>query len=245
MINLKELFQIKQGDVVSIVGSGGKTSLMFKLANELKKDFIVLVSTSTRIKKPSYDKYDYIYTNIDSCLIDKKPDKNGIIVVSKGVNAKTTKLIGINDSDLDLLIPYYDIIFLEADGSKELPLKGWKSHEPPILKKTNKTIGVLPANYINKKVEKDLIYGFEEFNKLTDNSQYLNFNAISKICYKEEGIFKNSKGTLYLFINKSETKKEIELTIELSKYLKECAANKPFSFNICFGSLKEEVYYEY
>lgn len=244
MISLKVLFQIKKGDVISIVGSGGKTSLMFKLANELKKDFRVLVSTSTRIKKPSYDEYDYIYTNIDSYSADKKSDKNSIIVISKEVNEKTNKLIGINDSDLDLLIPYFDIIILEADGSKELPLKGWKGHEPHILKKTNKTIGVLPVNFINKKVEKDFIYGFEEFNKLIDNSQYLNFDAISKICSKEEGIFKNSKGTLYLFLNKSETKEEIELTKELSKYLKECTANKPFSFNICFGSLKDEVYYE-
>ena len=144
-----------------------------------------------------------------------------------------------------MLIPYFDIIFLEADGSKELPLKGWKSHEPPVLRKTSKTIGVMPANLINKKAEKHLIYGLEEFNKLTDNSEYVNFEVIKKICTNKEGIFKNSKGNLYLFFNKAETKKEIELMRELSKYLKVSVVNKPLSFNICFGSLKKGVFYGY
>ena len=63
MISLKELFHINKGDIISIVGTGGKTSLMFKLANELKSDLNVLVSTSTKIKIPSPDKYNYLYTN--------------------------------------------------------------------------------------------------------------------------------------------------------------------------------------
>ena len=245
MISLKELFHINKGDIISIVGTGGKTSLMFKLANELKSDLNVLVSTSTKIKIPSPDKYNYLYTNIDSYLNNIRASKNGLTVISKGINKKTNKLVGINDSDLDLLIPYFDIIFLEADGSKELPLKGWKSHEPPVLRKTSKTIGVMPANLINKKAEKHLIYGLEEFNKLTDNSEYVNFEVIKKICTNKEGIFKNSKGNLYLFFNKAETKKEIELMRELSKYLKVSVVNKPLSFNICFGSLKKGVFYGY
>lgn len=245
MISLKELFNVRKGDVVSIVGSGGKTSLMFKLALELKKDYRVLVTTSTNIIKPFPDEYNYLYTNIDSYLNSIKSDKNGVTIISNGVNEKTNKLIGINDSDLNLLIRYFDIVILEADGSKGLPIKGWKSNEPPVLEKTNKTIGVLPADFINKKAEKDFIYGFEEFNKLTDKSQYINFETISKICSDKDGIFKNSKGSLHLFFNKAENNAEIELTRKLIRHLKEFVVNKPFSFKVCFGSLKTGIYYEY
>lgn len=243
MINLKEILHINKGDIISIVGSGGKTSLLFTLANELKSEFRVLLSTSAKIEKPPSDKYDYIYTNIDSYLNDKKPNNNGITVISKGINSKTNKLIGIKDGDLDLLLPYFDIVIIEADGSKELPLKGWKSHEPPVLEKTNKTVGVLPANLVNKKIKKDFIYGFEEFSNLTENSLYFNLETISKICCNKEGIFKNSKGSLYLFFNKADTNKEIELIKDLTKYLKESVVNKPFNFNICFGSMKKGIYY--
>ncbi|MDF2949885.1 MAG: yqeC, partial [Sedimentibacter sp.] len=49
MKTLEEIFNINTGDVVSIVGSGGKTSLLFKLAEELKNKYKVLVSTSAKI----------------------------------------------------------------------------------------------------------------------------------------------------------------------------------------------------
>lgn len=142
MISLKKMFYINKGDIISIVGSGGKTSFLFKLANDLNKDYKVLVSTSTKIKKPFPNIYDFLYTNRDNYLNSKatESDKNGIAVISKKIIEKTNKLIGINDGDLGLLIPYFDIILLEADGSKELPIKGWEKYEPPVLKKTNKTI---------------------------------------------------------------------------------------------------------
>lgn len=35
---MPELFNLIKGDIVSITGAGGKTSLMFYLANKLKKE---------------------------------------------------------------------------------------------------------------------------------------------------------------------------------------------------------------
>lgn len=244
MMTLTEIFNVKKGDVISIVGSGGKTSLLFKLAEELKKEYKVLVSTSARILMPSYDCYDYLYTNLNSYIGNKHDNSAGVIVISKDINEETHKLLGIDDFDLDVLMQDFDIILLEADGSKELPLKGWKNHEPPVLNKTTKTIGVMPSNFINKRIDKEFIYGFDEFNILTDNSEYINFEAIGKICSNKNGIFKNSKGSLYLFLNKADTNEEIASVLELSKYLSEFIINETFKFKICFGSLKKGVYYE-
>lgn len=244
MKSLTEIFNIKKGDVVSIVGSGGKTSLLYKLAKELKNHYKVLVSTSARILMPTDDCYDYLYTSVNNYITNKPDNLLGITIVSKDINKETNKLIGIDDRDLDILIQDFDIILLEADGSKKLPLKGWKDHEPPVLNKTTKTIGVMPANLINKKVSKEFIYGFDEFNILTDNSEYINFEAIGKILINKNGIFKNSKGRQYLFLNKADTDEEISVSLELSKYLKKVIISETFKFKICFGSLKKGVYYE-
>lgn len=244
MKKITEIFNINKGDVVSIVGSGGKTTLLFQLAKELKEEYRVLVSTSTKIHKPTDGYYDYLYTNLKSYIDDKPSKANGITVISKDINAEKNKLIGISDEDLNILISDFDIILLEADGARELPLKGWKSHEPPVLKKTNKTIGIIPVNIINKRASRQFIYGFNEFNILTDKSEYINFEAIGKICSNKGGLFKNSKGSLYLFLNKADTDEEISVSKELSNYLKMHIVDKPFNFKISFGSLEKGVYYE-
>lgn len=49
---MPELFNLIKGDIVSITGAGGKTSLMFYLANKLKKRGTVLIVTTTKIFKP-------------------------------------------------------------------------------------------------------------------------------------------------------------------------------------------------
>lgn len=245
MKTLEEIFNINKGDVVSIVGSGGKTSLLFKLAEELKYKYKVLVSTSAKILMPSDDCYDYLFLNVNSYFNNRPNNSIGITVISKDINSETNKLIGINDKDLEVLISDFDVILLEADGSKKLPIKGWKNHEPPVLNMTTKTIGVMPADLINKKISKEFIYGFDEFNILTDNSEYINFRTIGRICSEKNGIFKNSKGCLYIFLNKADTNEVITISKELSNYLNEFIICETCNFKICFGSLKKGVYYEY
>lgn len=219
--------------------------MLFRLAECLKDEYSVLVSTSTKIAEPSTEKYDYLYTDIESYVGNRSASKkNTITVISKSIDKESKKLIGIDDNDLEVLINDFDVILIEADGSRNLPIKGWKSHEPPVLKKTNKTVGIIPVNLINKKADMSFIYGFDEFNILTDTSEYIDFEAIKKICSDKNGIFKNSKGSLYLFLNKADTDEEILISKELSIYLKEFSVNKPFNFKISFGSLEKEVYYE-
>ena len=54
-MSLKEIIDIKNNYIISIVGCGGKTTLMYLLANELKTDNKVLVSTTTKIFSPTKD----------------------------------------------------------------------------------------------------------------------------------------------------------------------------------------------
>ena len=235
MNNLSSIFDIKKGDVVSIVGSGGKTTFMFKLADELKDTYKVLVTTSTKIYMPD-EKYK-IYTTLETFINDHNKTENGVIVVAGGYNAESNKLIGINDDDSDILIKYFDIILIEADGSRGLPLKGWKEHEPVILNSSGKTIGIIPANAINKKINPDFVHNYDEFNILTDYSDILDFKAVQKICTRKNGLFKNSDGYVYLFLNQADTEEDIKNSRELSAYLKKYNCN----FKTCAGSLKKEA----
>lgn len=238
MVNLSDVFNINKGDVVSIVGSGGKTTLMLKLAHELKERYKVLVTTSTKIYMPIGD-YE-IYTKIDGFKKSLNKDKKNIVVIAKDLDEENNKLIGIDNDDLNILKKLFDIILIEADGSRGLPLKGWKEHEPVILDATNKTIGVIPSNLICKSINPSLVYNFDEFNILIKNSNYLNFESVKEICTNKNGIFKSSKGYQYLFLNKADTEEDIKNSKKLFAYLKEFNYN----FQLRYGSLKKEEYYE-
>lgn len=245
MINLEDAFNVKKGDIISITGSGGKTSLLFAIAKELRNKYRVLVSTSAKMAVPSEEEYDYIYTSAADYVNDKsRSSENGITIVAGEIDKNRNKVIGINDEELNYLLKSFDIVLLEADGSRRMPLKGWKSYEPPILVKTNKVIGIIPVDVINSEVSEDNIYGFDEFRIMTDYSRYVDFEAIGKICSNENGLFKNSRGKLYLYLNKVDTEEEIILTSDLITYLKTKVVGNPFEFKICAGSLKKGVYYE-
>lgn len=243
ILNLKILFNLEKGDIISIVGSGGKTSLMFALAEELKNNYNVLITTSTKIFMPASNTYDNLYTNVNSFIDSNFFEKNGLTVISKSFDECNKKLIGIDNNDLEKICKKFDIIIIEADGSRNLPIKGWKIHEPPVLEKTNKTIGIIPIKLINKKIEQSYIYGYEEFIKIVGGAEYLNCEAIKNIFIHEQGLFKNSRGNKYLFINQADDDELIEKSFELAKYLNQSIKN--LNFKICIGSLKNGVYYEY
>ena len=48
-MNLIDTFKISKKDIITIVGAGGKTSLMYSASSLLRKDYKVLVTTTTHI----------------------------------------------------------------------------------------------------------------------------------------------------------------------------------------------------
>ena len=57
-MRIKDNIVIKSKEVISIVGAGGKTSLMYALGKELRNKK-VLLSTTTKILPPRFDEVDF------------------------------------------------------------------------------------------------------------------------------------------------------------------------------------------
>lgn len=211
-MNLVDVFNIKNKDIITIVGAGGKTSLMFSASSLLRKDYKVLVTTTTNIYVPDsktvkFDKLCLINNDeeLDSIL---KNDKNGIYVIGSKIkdNSNKPKLKGLTFEMLDKISPFFDILLIEGDGSKEKPLKGWIDSEPVVYDKTTKTIGVIDINSIGLEINEDNIHRLDNFlNIVSDNkSSKVNVNHLKNITLNKNGLFKLSKGEKILFINKSE-----------------------------------------
>lgn len=197
---------INKKDIVSIVGAGGKTTLMFYLANKLygKK----VVTTSTKIMRP----YEYNIIIDDYLHFNKN---NEIIVTAKKSSGR--KLSDINEKCFDC---NYDYIFIESDGSKELNLKGWNETEPVIVPQSNKTIGVIDIKTVGLQVCYENIFRVNELEKITTLGENVNIGNLVDIVKNKNGLFKNTSGEKILFINKVENDEDLKNAKELKNLVK-------------------------
>lgn len=242
-MNLIDTFNINKKDIITIVGAGGKTSLMYSASSLYRNDFKVLVTTTTKIYVPEHKYYDEIIM-----LSDEKDDKisrNNIQLIKnikKGIylvgnNIKNNKIQGLNFKQLDKIIPYFDLVLIEGDGSKEKPLKGWNDSEPVIYNKTTKTIGVVDIKSIDLDINEENIHRLEQFLQImNDESPYkVNINVLKNIILNKKGLFKYSKGDKTLFINKVEDEKNKKNAIKLIEKIKN--ENSSYIDDFVYGSI--------
>lgn len=140
-MGISEIFKIKKG-ITSIIGGGGKTSLMYALANDLSSKGKVIVCTSTKIFIPEHMPVIYDKSNISSAL-----DKCNLICVGKKFSDNK---LSSPEIPIEKLMYFADYVIVEADGSKGLPFKAHSKSEPVIPDKTNLTILVIGINSIGK-----------------------------------------------------------------------------------------------
>lgn len=132
--------------VISLVGAGGKTTLMYEMARRCSKQGLrVLVSTTTHIARPKSH-----FAAGDQEV--KKLWKSGTYAVI-GEKASEDKLSVPPEKMLYALMEEADVVLLEADGSKGLPCKVPADHEPVILPETSLVIGVMGMSCLGKSMD--------------------------------------------------------------------------------------------
>lgn len=212
MLGLK----IKKKDVVSIVGAGGKTTLLNYLSNKYSCDNSVLMTTTTKIFPPL--NYDHLYHDIKFLETVSLPLKNNLYVVAPKYK---DKLSSPPMKDLETLVKHFDYTFIEADGSKMKPLKGWNENEPAICDNTTITIGVVDLTHIGKLIDKEFIHRVELFCKLIDKREgdILTIDDYIKIILNKDGIFKNSNGKKVIYFSKVDLMKDLKIIEEIKNKL--------------------------
>ena len=131
-----EALAIRPG-VTAIIGSGGKTSLLYRLADELKDGGSVLVTTSTHILPPEHLP---VYTRTGRV--------RGVCCVGAPCGIK----LKAPEQSFEELAGLADFVLVEADGSAHLPIKAHASFEPPIPPNANNSILVVGVSGLNRPV---------------------------------------------------------------------------------------------
>ena len=130
--------------IIAVVGSGGKTTLIKQLAKRYRSSGNrVLVTTST-----------HMFVEEDTLLTD---DPDEIISALKETgyvmagNPDGIKIRSLSRDTFDAVCTYADVVLVEADGSKRLPLKYPNGTEPVIPQNTDEIIVVCGLNAIGQK----------------------------------------------------------------------------------------------
>ena len=131
--------------ITAVIGSGGKTTLLRILAEELSGT--VILTTSTHILP---------FAGIPMLVTDYIEQVRRALalhrVICMGTPAAEGKLTAPT-LPFSVLADAADYVIVEADGSKRLPLKAHASHEPAIPENTRKTVCVVGASGFGKPVE--------------------------------------------------------------------------------------------
>lgn len=215
-------FRLGERKLVSIVGSGGKTSLLLYLAGLLRGHANVIISTTTKIILPSEHLYDAAFGSVADL---KAAVKDGYInestartvVLHQGfIPEVPNKVEGIKPKDGTYLSQLPAITLIEADGSRQLPLKWWKEVEPVIPNGNGATIGVIPIDLFGQTVGDHNFYNLDGFEEtFSYRPKTVDADLLIKLIVHPDGLFKNSTSDKILVFSRCETDHHVQLANEI------------------------------
>ncbi len=163
--SLIEALQLSKKGVISLMGAGGKTSLMFLLAKKLSQSKNrVLTTTTTKIFMPESDLSPdtIIEDDVDELIKKARTNAKQFRHFSAGrrYDPLSGKLKGFEPETVDQLwqTKIFDWIIVEADGAKQKPLKASNLNEPVIPKDTTHLILVTGLDAVGKTLDDHCVH---------------------------------------------------------------------------------------
>ena len=148
--------------IVAFVGAGGKTSALYAAADSAES-YRTLITTTTHIRDPRLEPY----RRIGPILMDKRyaepppgmdpgpvfphPAPGGPpSILAAGTVPEEGKLAGIHPLWASRLALGCDLLLLEADGSRGLPVKAPADYEPVVPPGTDTLVGVIGLDCLGR-----------------------------------------------------------------------------------------------
>jgi molybdenum cofactor cytidylyltransferase len=162
-MKLHRAFDLVRGDVVSLVGAGGKTSLMVGLGYELAElGWRVLATTTTRIGADQLDLMPHAlkYAAGREAISQALGEHHFVFLYDEIRQGKVygpplnwiPELLDTVDSD---------VLLIEADGARGLPFKAPYPHEPVIPPETTLVVPVASLSVLGQPLDEEHVYNPE------------------------------------------------------------------------------------
>ncbi len=201
--------------VVAFVGAGGKTTAMLRLARELEaRGRSVLVTTTTHLLDPRREpggpagrlffrpEMELPYPGDAGLRADA-----GITLLVSREEAEPGKVKGLHPSWFPALRSAWDVVLVEADGSRRLPLKAPGDHEPVLPPGTDLVVGVVGLDGLGRPMDGRSVHRPERFARVTgcEPGSPVAWEHLAALVRHPEGLFKGATAARVLLLNKADT----------------------------------------
>jgi len=236
---------------VALVGGGGKTSLMFALADELiGKNRRVITSTTTKIWHHEARKAPCVAFT-QSHLSWKETLRGGLKTEGHAFLAQSLlesgKVEGISPSLADALYGEEKIEYLlvEADGSSGHPVKAHADHEPVIPLSATMVVAMSGLEAVGKRVGPEVVFRLDRFIELTGliTGERLTPPVLAGLFLERGGLFKGTppSSKKVVFLNKYDLLTEEQEAGQLAHIILDNSSG-PID-RVVIGSVRKSKYF--
>jgi molybdenum cofactor cytidylyltransferase len=209
-MNLLRAIRFNNHQCVSVVGAGGKTTVIFQLAREKKT---AIVTATTRLGKwqiPNADRH-IITGDIKTLETAFQDEPRGVILVTGEISENKTQPVSqtilhwLRDYSKEHNLP----LLIEADGAREHSLKAPAEHEPPIPEFSDAVIVVAGLSTLGKPLTDEVVHRAEIFSQLAglQLGQPVTPESIQRMLTHPQGGLKNipSSARRIVLLNQCDT----------------------------------------
>lgn len=168
---LVEALSVDKGDIVSLVGAGGKTTVLYALSMELRRRGLTVVATSTtHMQMPAT-------ATTAPPLVVVEEEENWLTTLKHRLSRygsatlverreRADKLAGVDPVTLDPLRSLCDCIVIEADGARRRSLKAPAAHEPVVPDETTLAVVIAGLDALGEPLDSEHVHRVEQVRAL-------------------------------------------------------------------------------
>jgi probable selenium-dependent hydroxylase accessory protein YqeC len=210
---IAEALGLPERGLLSLVGAGGKTTVMFRLAAELTaRGLRVACATTTKIFPPSPDQARIVLAEnnehfLDACRESMAQGRP----VCVAWRAESGKLLGLPPEFIHRLLDsgICDWVLVEADGARGLPLKAPAEHEPVIPERSTHVLALAGLTAIGTALDEAHVCRsgrYAELSGLPPNAP-VTPESVARVCNHPHGMFKGAPANArcMLWLNQADT----------------------------------------
>lgn len=206
--------------IISFVGAGGKTSLMFHLANLLLiSGQRVLTTTTTKMFVPPPEQSETLLVESDIKTLLRQASScrkcSGHVTAAFDYIPENGKLLGFKPDDIIAFKEsgLFDWILVEADGAAGRSLKAPAEHEPVIPSVTTLVVAVAGLDVIGKPLSGDNVFRSDIVARVTGlaENEPVTESVVARLIADPGGFLKGAppSSRRFIFLNKADNPEKI------------------------------------
>lgn len=165
-MNLVQALRLTVPTRLALVGAGGKTTALFQISRQLQPPVIITATTHLAISQVN-EADRWIIATVRDDVAHVLEQIEGQVVLFTGPDDGSGRLAGVEGHVLAQILSMADRLacplIIEADGSRQLPLKAPAPHEPVIPAFCNQVIVVAGLSALGKPLTSDWVHRVERY----------------------------------------------------------------------------------